>query len=334
MNSDPNPIRRRSALQFALASLAGGSAFMASPSGWAQDKFPSRPLRITVPFPAGASNDYVARIVGQKMAETLGVPVLVDNKTGASGNIGADFVAKSPADGYNLLIGAVTLVTSPTLYERPAYVPDQLVPLGVGVDSQLLLLVRPGFPAQDIQSLIKAAATRPGAVNMASPGVATLPHLGMELLAIESKVQFNHIPYRGSAPALADVMGGQADVLIDSVVSALPMVQAGKLQAIATLTPQRIAALPNLPTAAEQGFRSLEFSAWNAFLAPAATSPAIVQALHNALAQAIQVPEVAKALRERGLEPVVQSPAAYQDFLHKETLRWSKVIKDAKVKIG
>lgn len=319
------PVRRRAFVQsLALPLLAGTAA-------WAQDKFPSRPIRINVPFPAGASNDYVARLIGQKLGEQSGATIIVENKTGASGNIAADFVAKAPADGYNLLLAAVSVVTNPALTARPAYVPEQLVPLGVGVDAQLVLVARADFPARDLAGLVKAAADKPGAINAASPGVATLPHLGLEMLGTQARVKFNHIPYRGSAPALADIVSGQADWMVDTLVSAQPFVAAGKLRALAALTPKRIASLPALPTAGEQGFKFLEFSAWNAFMVAAATSPVLVQTLHDALARAIQAPETSRALTERGLEPVVSSPAAYLDFVQQEARRWGQVIKDANV---
>jgi len=305
---------------------------LAGVGAWAQDKFPSRPIRIIVPFPVG-STDYVARLIGQKLGEQTGATIIVENKTGASGNIAADFVVNAPADGYTLLLAAVSVVTNPALMARPAYVPAQLVPLGVGIESQLVLVARADFPVQDLAGLVKAAVDKPGVVNAASPGVATLPHLGIEMLGTQARVKFNHVPFRGSALALTDIMAGRVDWMIDALVSAQPFISAGKVRALAVLTPKRIASLPAVPTASEQGFKFLEFSAWNGFMVAAGTSPAVVQTLHEALTRAIQAPETNKALVERGLEPVVLSPAAYLDFVLRESKRWSQVIKDANVTV-
>jgi tripartite-type tricarboxylate transporter receptor subunit TctC len=320
--------------------LAGGLTLVPS-SLWlgsqalAQDRFPTpgKQFRFTVPFPAGASTDYVARVVGQKLAEQQGLPVIVENKTGASGNIAADYVAKTPADGYNLLFGAVSLVTNPTLYERPPYIPEQLVPVGVGIDTQLVLVARADFGARTLKEVVAASAAKAGGINAASAGTATLSHLGWEILAAETRVAFNHVPYRGSAPALTDLIAGQADVMIESVASASPYLASGKLKAIAVLTPRRLASMPNVPTAAEQGFKSLEYSAWNGFMAPAQTPAATLLALNGLLAKAMQHPDVSKGLLERSLEPVVMTPANYLAFAQQEARRWTKVIKDGNVKL-
>jgi tripartite-type tricarboxylate transporter receptor subunit TctC len=326
MNDFAFSARRRNLMKLVALPLVVGAA------AWAQDKFPSRPIRITVPFPVGTT-DYVGRLIGQKLGEQMGATVVVENKTGASGNIAADFVASAPADGYNLLLGAVSVVTNPALMARPPYVPAQLVPLGVGIDSQLVLVARTAFPARDLAALVKAAADKPGEVIAASPGVATLPHLGIEMLGTQAHVKFNHVPYRGSALVLTDLIAGRVDWVIDALVSARPFISSGKVRALAVLTPKRMASLPDVPTAGEQGFKFLEFSAWNGFMVAAGTSPALVQTLHEALARAIQAPEVSNPLIERGLDPVVLSPSAYLDFVLRESKRWSQVIKDAHVTV-
>ncbi len=328
MHPLPLLAHRRTVMKLMAISLVAGSGAAVR----AQDKFPSRPIRITVPFPVGTT-DYVGRLIGQKLGEQMGATVVVENKTGASGNIAADIVANAPADGYNLLLGAVSVVTNPALMGKPAYVPSQLVPLGVGIDSHLVLLARLDFPARDLAGLVKAAADRPGAVNAASPGVATLPHLGVEMLATQAHVKFNHVPYRGSSLAMTDILAGRVDWVIDSLASAKPFLSSGKVRALAVLTPKRVSSLPDVPTAGEQGFKFLEFSAWNGFMVAAGTSSAIVQTLHEALARAIQAPETSKALMERDLDPVVMSPGAYLEFMQRESKRWSQVIKDANVTV-
>lgn len=335
MNTFPPANRRQAVARLAAGLALAPSGLLLPRAAQAHEKFPApgKQLRITVPFPAGASTDFSARVVGQKLGEQQGLPIIVENKTGASGNIAADHVAKTPADGYNLLFGAVSLVTNPALYERPPYIPDQLVPVGVGIDTQLVLVARADLPAHTLKEVVAASAAKAGGINAASAGTATLSHLGWEILATETKVAFNHVPYRGSAPALTDLVAGQADVMIESVASALPYITSGKLRAIAVLTPRRLASLPGVPTAAEQNFKSLEYSAWNGFMAPAQTPPATLQALNTLLARAIQHPDVSKGLLERGLEPVVMTPAAYLSFTQQEARRWTKVIKDGNVKL-
>lgn len=312
-----------------------GSGALCALGASAQEGFPlaGRQLRITVPFPPGAATDSTARFISQKAGELAQLGVVVENKTGASGNIAADQVAKQPADGYHLLCGAVSIVTAPVLYERAGYVPDQLTPVGVGTDSHLILVARASLAINNLKDMVAASAAASGGLNAASAGAGTLSHLGWEILRAETRVSFNHIPYRGSGPALTDVMGGQADVMIDSVVSAAPHIASGKLKALAVLTPKRLPGLPQVPTATEQGFASLQYSAWNAFFVPSQTPAAVVQALNVLLSRAVQHPEVSKALQERALDPVVMTPAAYLAFAQQEAQRWSRVIKAGNVKI-
>ena len=295
------------------------------------ERFPSAAVTIVVPFPAGGSNDIVARMVAQSLNETWKVPVLVENRAGAAGNIGADYVAKAPATGHTMMLGAVSMVTAPAMYGVPPFVPRVLVPVGVGVSVPLVMVSRPDLPANDLASLAALAARSPGGLNAASAGAGTLSHLGVELLDSDHKVKINHIAYRGSAPALTDIAGGHADILVDTVASALPMIQAGRVKPIAAHSPRRQAQLPNVPSFEEQGFRSLTFAAWNMFVVPAATPSDRIATLHAALARIVDDPAFARSLQERGIDPFVMTPAASLEFMRAEAQRWETVIRDKKI---
>ena len=295
------------------------------------ERFPSSTVTIVVPFPAGGSNDVVARLAAQQLTEAWKVPVVVENKVGAAGNIGADYVAKAAPNGHTLMLGAVSMVTNPSMYKIPAYVPRVLVPVGVGVSVPLVTVARSDLPVKDVASLIALAASKAGGLNAASAGSGTLSHLGAELLESDHKAKINHIPYKGSAPALTDVAGGQADILVDTVASALPMIQAGKVKAIAVHSPKRQPQLPNVPSYEEQGYKGLSFAAWNMFVVPEGTPADRIAVLNAALARVVNDPAIAKSLLDRGIEPFVMTPAASLDFMRAEAQRWEKVIREKNI---
>ena len=302
---------------------------------WAQAPaaaaFPAGPVTIVVPFPAGGSTDFVARTVAQSLAEAWKVPVVVENRVGAGGNIAADYVARAPANGQTILIGAVSTVTNPPLYKTPPYIPRVLLPVGVGVNSQLVTVARNDLPAKDMREVIALSASRPGGLNAASAGAGTLSHLGLELLDSDHKARINHVPYKGSAPALTDMVGGQVDIMIDTITSAAPMIAAGRVKALAVHSPRRSPALPNVPSYEEQGIRGMSFGAWNLFMVPEGTPADRIAALNAAMASVVRDPAVAKAFAERGLEVIVQTPAASLDFTRSDAQRWEKVIKDKNI---
>lgn len=332
-------ISRLSAGRCKIGMIAAATALIgivASPLATAQTNesapFPSRPLQIIAPFPAGAATDFAARLIGQQLASDLGVPVVVENKTGASGTIAADAVVNGSADGQQLLLGTLSLVTQPELTGRPTYVPQQLEPLGVAVDMQLVLVAKPEISANNIAELLAEAKANPGVLKAASAGQGTLSHLGWEIVRQQTGSDLQHVPYRGSAPAMTDLMAGHTDVMIDTVTSALPHLSSGKIKALAVLTPERLAILPNVPTATEQGYPWLGMSAWNAFMVPANT-PADRQAkLHEALKRAAQQPDVQKSLSDRGLDVVIRPPAEHREFVLQEQDRWTRLIREAGVK--
>ncbi len=329
--TQPAVDRRRSNRARVVAALI--TALLWPLTGVAQnpERFPSQALTIIVPFSAGGATDIFARTLGQALGEAWKVPVVVENKVGAGGNIGADLVARAPANGHTLLIGAVSTVVNPPLYKIAPYIPRVLVPVGVGVASHLVTVARADLPANDIAGLQAYSRSRPSGLSAASAGTGTLSHLGLELLESELGIRILHVPYKGSTPGLTDVMGGQVDIMIDSTTSAGAAIASGKVKALAVHTPGRAAVLPQVPTYAEQGIKSMTFSAWNIFMVPSGTPEDRIAALHAALARLIREPAIAKALTDRGLEPFVQSPADSLEFVRQDALRWERVIREKNI---
>jgi tripartite-type tricarboxylate transporter receptor subunit TctC len=307
-------------------SLVGGAAGAAEP-------FPSHPLRIVVPFAAGGAVDVLARIAGQQLTETLGQPVAVENRTGAGGNVGGEAVAHAAPDGYTMLLATTGLMTiNPTIYRAMPFSPSHdLAPVALLATVPNLMVINPALPVHDVAEFIAYAKARPGKVFFASPGAGTGIHLSGELFKLMAGVDMVHAPYRGSAPALADLMAGEVQVMFDNMPSALPLAKAGKLRALAVTTARRAPALPDVPTLAESGLPGYDTSAWFGILVPAATPPAIVDTLARALDHAMRRPEVGARLAELGAEPTPDTPAEFAAFIATETTKWSKLARDAHV---
>ena len=331
--SAPNlrSLRRRVTAFAAAFSLVALSASPAMAQAPASEKFPSQTVTIVVPFPAGGSTDFFARTMAQALSDAWKVSVVVDNKVGAGGNVGADFVARSAANGYTIMVGAVSTVTNPPLYKVPTYVPRVLVPLGVGVSSPLVTVARNDLPAKDIPSMLALSQSTPNGLNAGSAGAGTLSHLGLALLESDHKGRINHIPYKGSTPALTDVMGGQVDIMIDTITSAGPIIASGKVKALAVHTPRRTSVLPGVPTYEEQGVKGMTFAAWNMFMAPAGTPADRIATLHAAMARIVRDPAVVKSMADRGLDLIVQTPAESLEFIRTDAQRWERVIKDKNI---
>lgn len=326
------PSRRLAALGACLFLGALGSLPVQA-LAQAADKYPSQQITIVVPFPAGGATDHFARTMAQALSDAWKVSVVVENRVGAGGNIGADFVARAPANGYTLLVGAVSTVTNPPLYKVPTYVPRVLTPVGIGVASPLVTVARNDLPAKDIPGMLALSQGKPGGLNAASAGAGTLSHLGLELLESDHKARVKHIPYKGSTPGLTDVMGGQVDIMIDSITSAASAITSGKLKALAVHTPRRSPVLPAVPTYEEQGIKGMSFSAWNILMVPTGTPADRIAALNATLAKAIREPATTKALGDRGLDVIVQTPAESLEFIRTDAQRWEKVIKDKNVSL-
>jgi tripartite-type tricarboxylate transporter receptor subunit TctC len=297
----------------------------------AGDDYPSRPVQMIIPFAAGGPTDIVGRVMGAKMGELLGEQFVVENKTGAGGNIGAEAVARAAPDGYTILMATVsTNAINPGLYKHMPYdAVRDFAPLGrVGV-TPTLLLVNPSIPANDVKTLIALIKQNPGKYNYGSSGLGSILHLcGEEFKSLAGGLDITHVPYKGSAPMDTDLMGGQIAMAFDATPTAMPLAQSGKLRALGAGMAKRVAAMPDLPTLQEQGLPGFECYTWNAFLAPAGTPKPIVNKLNAAINQSLADPAVSSALEKAGIDPTPGStPQTTTDFVKAELAKWAPIIK-------
>jgi len=301
----------------------------------AQD-YPSRPIRIVVPFPPGAGTDIVGRAVAQALGEAWKVSIVVDNRPGAGGTIAGELVAKGNADGYTLLLGNVsTLAIAKALNARLAYDPVRdFAPITLITTSENVLVVHPSVPAASVKELIGYAKANPGKLNYGSSGNGTTSHLGGAMFAHALGIQMTHVPYKGSAPMLTDLLAGQLQLSFSSVPTALPHVKAGRLRALAVTRPQRSATLPDLPTVQEAtGLKSFEISLWQAIVAPRATPRPIVAKLNEQIVASIRSPELKSRFAAQGLEVVGNTPQEFAAYLASEIAKWTQVVKASAVRI-
>jgi len=319
----------------ALAGLALTCA-LGSGNGTAQDTYPSKPVRIVVPFAAGGPTDQVARVVGAKLGDLLGQPFLVENKAGAGGNIGADLVAKAPADGYTLLMATVsTHAINPGLYKKMPYDPvKDFAPVTLVVNTMEVLVVKTDTPIKSASELVALAKSRPDGIAMASTGVGSPPHLALELFKGSSGANVLHVPYRGAAPAVTDVIGGQVHAMFADLPVLMPQIKGGTLRPIGVGSKRRAAVLPEVPTLDEQGIKDVYADNWYALFAPAKTPAPVIAKLNAAVTAALNDPELNKKLVEAGADPAPGTPAQLADFLKSELERWGKVIRDKNIKQG
>ncbi len=296
---------------------------------WAQ-AWPSKPIRLVVPFPPGGGFDGIARPVIEKMGPMLGQSIVMDYRPGAGGNIGIEHASKSPADGYTLLIANVSMTSNPAIWKTINYdaVAD-FAPISRIGSAASALAIHPSVPAKDLKELRAVAKARP--LNFASPGVGTSSHLIGEMMNLEGILTLVHIPYKGTAPAVADAVGGQLDAIMVPLVSLAQHIRAGKLRGIAVSSAQRVSLLPELPTFAESGFPQVQSDTWYAFFAPTGTPEAILRRVHDATVQAVAQPDVADRLRKAGYEPGTSSPEALGALVKSEIARWNKMATDAKI---
>ena len=313
---------------FALV-LACVLSFAARAQEW-----PAKPVRIIVPFPAGGSADLMPRILGEKLSEKWGQPVVVENRAGAAGNIGAEYVYRAEPDGYTLLSSSPPpLAINRLLYPKLGFDSTQFVPMSVMAAIPNVLLVHPRVPANSVEELIAYAKANPGKLNYASQGNGTTSHLTAELFKQRAGgLQIAHIPYKGTAPALTDLLGGQVDMMCDNLGVSLPHVRSGKLKALAVASAKRIASLPGVPALAET-FPGFEAIAWFAIVGPPRTPSAIAEKVGADVREALKLPEVQKRLAELSAEPMGLGPADTGAFIRQETERWGAVIRTAGVKL-
>ena len=296
--------------------------------------YPNKPVRIMAPFPPGGLVDVLARVLGEEMAKSLGQPVVVENKPGAGGNIGADVVAKAEPDGYTLLMTSPGIQSiNQFLYKTMPFDPEKaFVPISMVADMTMLVAVHPKTGIKTLKGLLDYAHANPGKLNFGSAGIGTTGHLGQELLVHVGKIKVTHVPYRGAAPAVKDLIAGQIDGTVDNPPTVLAHIQAGTLTALAVAGKQRVAVLPEVPTAAEAGLPGWEASSWFGLVAPAGTPAPIVKRLHAEVAKAMKSPLMQK-LSARGMRMIGDSPEEFGAFIIAERKKWGEIIKAANIKV-
>ena len=319
-----------------LRSLLIGTLLVWFGHAAAQPAYPARAVRFIVPYPPGSGTDIVARMLGQKLAEAWGQQVLVDNRPGAGAIIGVDAIAKAAPDGYTIGIADNgPLAINPALYPKLPYNPVRdLVPVTLVANLPFILVVHPSVAATSVAELVALAKARPGQLNYASVGNGSAVHLATELLKTRAGIDLVHVPYKGSAPALTGVLAGEASVMFVNLLSSLPMVKAGKLRALATGTPRRLIAMPDLPTVAESGVAGYEYQAWFGVVAPAGTPRAIVERLNADLRRVIAMPDIReRMINQGGLEPVGSSAESFAAMIPAEIEHWGRVVRETGARV-
>ena len=309
----------------ALALVAGAVA---------AQNYPAKPIRIVVPFPPGGGTDLVARTVAQKMHETLGQTAVVDNRAGAHGSIGADLVAKAPADGYTVMITIASHAINPTLYPKLPYdTLGDLAPVSLLAEYPFVITVHPSMPVKTIKEFVAFAKSRPGQLSFASSGNGSGPHLGMELFANMAGISMVHVPYKGAGQAMTDLVSGQVQVFLNNFLAGMPMIRAGKLRALAVTSNKRSIAAPELPTVVEAGVPGYVVTGWYGMFVPAATPAPVVATLHTATVKALRSKDVSERLSNEAAEIVASTPQQFAEFLKAEIAKWAGVIRKAKVRL-
>ena len=326
------PKRRPAVLAVAVALIAP-SSFV--PTSFAQDGYPSRPIRMIVPFPPGGSTDVLGRIVAEELRAAFGQPVVVENKPGAGGNIGGELAAKSPPDGHTLLMAAAgPTVINPSLYARMPYDPARdLAPVSLLVNDHNVMAVHPAVPAKTVAEFIHWAKANPGRVTFGSPGNGTPAHLGGELFNQMANTSMTHVPYKGSGPAVTDLMAGQISVMIDNMPALLPHAQSGRLRALAVASEARASGAPDIPTVAESGLPGFTVTAWKGLMVPAGTPAPIIAKLHRAIVDVLQEPEVRATFAESGATVIGNTPGEFAAAIRAEHARYGRLIVESGVKL-
>jgi tripartite-type tricarboxylate transporter receptor subunit TctC len=306
----------------------------ATSTALAQGAYPNKPIRLIVPFAPGGSNDIMARIIGQKIGENVGQTVIIDNRGGASGIIGTDIAAKAAPDGYTLLMMSLTLAVNPSLFKKLPYDTDKdLLPVSLVASAPLILVVHPSLPVKTLKDFIAHAKANPGKLNFGSGGPGTTPHLAGEMLKSMAGLQMTHVPYKGGGPALADLMGGQLQLMLENIPSTLPHVKSGKLRVLALSGLKRSPLVPEVPTLDEAGLRGYEIVGWNGLFLPASTPNAIVARLHTETVKALALPDIKDRLSGMGAEGVGNTPAQFGAFVKTEIKKWAQVVRDAGLRV-
>jgi len=310
----------------AAAAVAGAAATW--PAQAQNADYPTKPIKLVVGYAAGGATDVIARLIGPKLAEGLGQTVLIDNRAGANSNVGAELVARSPADGYSLYVFTIANTINATLYDKLGYDPQKdFEPIGLIAKVPNILVVNNNVPVKTLAEYVAYAKSQPQGITFASSGSGSSIHLSGEMFKMVTKLNMLHVPYRGSAPAVTDLIGGQVQSMFDNAPSAMPHIQGGRLRAIAITSPQRSPLLPEVPTVAESGYADFDVQSWFGLAAPAGTPAAVVKKLNAELVKVLALPDVKKRLAEMGATPAGGSPADMRKFASAEVKRWNAVVK-------
>jgi tripartite-type tricarboxylate transporter receptor subunit TctC len=318
-----NPNNGMHLIVAALMAASAGSVF-------AQAGYPSKPVRMVVPSSAGGGTDIVARIIQPELSKRLGQPVIIENRAGAGTMIGIEVAAKSVPDGYTLLMGLSTLAINPALYKKVPYdAVRDFAPITLVVSSAAILVVHPSVPAKTVKELIAFARARPGQLNYASAGTGTFPHMSMELFLSMAKLKLVHIPYKGTGPAMIDMLAGHTAVMAGTILTSMPQIRAGRLRGLGITSSARSAVVPEIPTISEAGLPGYEATQWYGMLAPAQTPKDIVARLHAEMTRILQQPEIKERFAGDGADPVANTPEEFRRYIQSELAKWAKVAREA-----
>jgi len=335
MPSFPLRVGASRRLAMAAASLVAGATLLAPAGVLAQASYPSRPIRLIVPFPAGGGTDLIAREVANKVATSNGWSIVIDNKPGSGGNLGVDAAAKAAPDGYTLVLGQTSnLAINPTLYAKLPYNPEKdLTPVGLVASAPLVLVVAADSPYKTLADVVAAAKARPETLNYASSGSGTVAHLATELFQKTANVRFTHVPYKGAAQGSTDLIGGQIQMYMSSVPTLIGHIKSGKMRPIVVTSRKRTTDLPDTPTVDESGYKGFEAATWFGIAGPAGLPKDVVAKLNAAFNKALQDPEVKRKLASQGAEVKGSTPEEFGAYIREETVRWGKVVKDSGAKV-
>ncbi|SNS87989.1 Tripartite-type tricarboxylate transporter, receptor component TctC [Noviherbaspirillum humi] len=315
-----------------LARALGAALLCAGIPALAADAWPAKPITLIVPFAPGGTTDIIARAVGQKLGEALKQPVIIDNRPGAGGNIGAAAAVRAPADGYTFFLATVAHTMAPGIYKNLTYdFGKDLDPVGLVALTPNVLIVNPSVPANTVPELIAYIKKNPGKVNYGSAGTGSTEHMSGELFRALTGTEITHVPYKGGAPMMTDLMAGQIQMAIETSPSANPHIRAGKVKALAVTTQKRSSAYPGVPTLDEAGVKGYDVTTWFALMAPHNTPPAIEQRVHAELMKVLKMPDVEKRFQEQGVSAGDTTPAQLASFIRTETAKWSKVAKESNI---
>jgi tripartite-type tricarboxylate transporter receptor subunit TctC len=313
--------------------LAVLCTFLLAGNCLAQD-YPNKPIRFIVPYAPGGSSDILARTLGQKLAESMGQPFVVDNRPGAGSMVGTEVLAKSPADGYSIILSDMPHTINPSINPKVPYDPvKDFSPVSVIGVSPMFLFVHPAFEAKNVKELIALAKAQPGKLAIASGGNGATTHLVAELLQASAGIKLTHVPYKGAGPAIADVAAGQVPITFTSMATAASLVKAGRLRVLGVTSGKRLAAFPEVPTFEESGLSGLSFEHWWGIMAPARTPPAVVARLHGEIAKALAAPDVRERFGTLAVEPRTNTPEQFRALIESDLVRWAKVVRDAGIKL-